>query len=381
MEILLDNIRDKTVVGNRVKELFNQTNSELLIVSPYISVIKDFDLEKKLKNLKNVKIICNLYSYNCNPFLIYDLKDKVQIKTRSDIHAKAYITPDKTIIGSANLTPNGIGGGIIEASMLINNKNSQKALHGWFYQMWEDTSHTIDIDSIDDNEWLRLKAKWVEKGGYSPVINGKRRIKKANFVDMFLADKLNNAGISFYHNFGKTEKKDIDAFIKKKNIVLPPDWDYWEEEVIEHKSKINVAKRIETFNKVFKKYKNSYMIHIAYRPSNNQNKKEEVKIFNRSGIFVSKTIPMALEFPYKKNKSIILSFYEKLKESDLPFSIEKPKWKRDLLIDCLNRSLIKNKNEWKGFWESNEGYFGYSNLTTLKSALLKNVITVDQFKE
>ena len=59
---------------------------------------------------KSVRVLCDLRSLSCNPDeLLTLLNYKFELKTLDRLHAKVYIVGDRTIVGSANASSNGLG--------------------------------------------------------------------------------------------------------------------------------------------------------------------------------------------------------------------------------------------------------------------------------
>ncbi len=59
---------------------------------------------------KKIRIVCNLESSACNPFLIKKLREygNIHVKTNKYLHAKVLLQKSLAIIGSANISANGL---------------------------------------------------------------------------------------------------------------------------------------------------------------------------------------------------------------------------------------------------------------------------------
>ena len=114
---------------------------------------------------KRIRIICNLDSGACNPHIINKIKDitNVTIRNNSHLHAKVLIQNDVAIIGSANLSANGLSfeghelDGWIEAGILSTDKEVLTAASEWFKNLWKN-SEEIDEQMLN----LALK-RWRDK--------------------------------------------------------------------------------------------------------------------------------------------------------------------------------------------------------------------------
>ncbi len=124
-----------------------------------------------IQDNSEVKMICNLESGGTNPYTIQKLIERnVDIRTNPSLHAKVFIGDDKTIIGSANLSANGLGfegdeiTGWIEAGVFIDNEGVITEIKNWFDDLWEGSFEITD-SKIED----AIK-KW-EKRRYRRAFN------------------------------------------------------------------------------------------------------------------------------------------------------------------------------------------------------------------
>lgn len=118
---------------------------------------------------KNTRIICNLESGGTNPKIIEDLikhGNEVQVKQNSKLHAKTYLGDGFVIIGSSNVSTNGMvneGSEIVgwhEANVYSSERNLVNQAAKWFNKIWSDHSETRMISQADLRE---AKIKWENK--------------------------------------------------------------------------------------------------------------------------------------------------------------------------------------------------------------------------
>ena len=144
---------------------------KLLIGKEYTNtVLKIFKEEKNIKcavafwgkkalelliDKDNINIICNLESGAVNPDFVESMRDKnwlkkmklkkVNIRTMNKLHAKVIITSNDAIVGSANISSNGLSyedndaiKGWTEAGILIKDKAIIKEINDWFdKELWK----------------------------------------------------------------------------------------------------------------------------------------------------------------------------------------------------------------------------------------------------
>ena len=115
--------------------------------------IQETGLNSRLrKNPSNVSVICDLLSGACNPEPIKKLRDAgVQIRTCHKMHAKVWISGNEVLLGSANVSANGLGfgnqddrTGNIEASIHLTDENFSQQVQKWFDQLWVESVDVTD---------------------------------------------------------------------------------------------------------------------------------------------------------------------------------------------------------------------------------------------
>jgi len=123
------------------------------------------------KTNAQVRIICNLESGACNPNAIVELKKRsnIDIKTCCELHSKVLIQKSKAIIGSANLSANGLSfeddesKGWIETGILTTDEKLIKKSQDWFESLW------AKADVITDEKIKEAKEKWKKRRNQRPL--------------------------------------------------------------------------------------------------------------------------------------------------------------------------------------------------------------------
>ncbi|RWN11445.1 MAG: hypothetical protein EOR94_27485 [Mesorhizobium sp.] len=122
-------------------------------------------LGKRSPQGKLPRIICNLTSGGTNPYEVEklignDLGAYGQVKQSNTLHAKVFLASDRAVVGSANVSTNGLGieGGTpakwIEAGVLVTDKGQLGQISAWLETEWEGAA------IIDRNDLLRAREAW-----------------------------------------------------------------------------------------------------------------------------------------------------------------------------------------------------------------------------
>jgi hypothetical protein len=128
-------------VGPRFRKI-KKDASEVVVAVPFWGkgAIKMLGLD----NGKKARIICNLSSMACNPYVIEALMKQKAVNVRSHprLHAKIYVGPNFGIVGSSNASTNGLteegdaAKGWIEANILSNDPHLVAKALNLFEGLW-----------------------------------------------------------------------------------------------------------------------------------------------------------------------------------------------------------------------------------------------------
>lgn len=125
---------------------------------------------------KKIRIICNLESAGCNPTAIRGLikHTNICVKSNKHLHAKILLQKTSIIIGSANISANGLSlegselNGWIEAGIVVKDQSAIKDSAKWYNQLWKSSS-------IITNEMLVTAEKlWLTRRNQRPMKKNKK---------------------------------------------------------------------------------------------------------------------------------------------------------------------------------------------------------------
>ncbi|MCF1504027.1 phospholipase D family protein [Afifella sp. H1R] len=114
----------------------------------------------------NCRIICNLSSGGTNPYEIEKLAH-FDIRQVDILHAKVYLAKDRAVVGSANVSANGLGfeadeqARWIEAAVLVKNI---AAIKEWFDRLWK------NADEIRPEDLEKAKKAWKQRRRSRPSL-------------------------------------------------------------------------------------------------------------------------------------------------------------------------------------------------------------------
>lgn len=208
-----------------VEKVFNDRNELKIAVAFFGS--DSIRLFENLKS-KNVQIICNLKSGACNPFIIERLfvKSNIHIKTHDYLHAKVIVNNNNVIIGSANLSANGLSlqdselDGWQEIGVISENIGIINETLDWFTKIWnisEDISEGVLFiakeywtQSRNNRKFMRSKQSLLQKA-ISDIDSFKDR---KVFFTIYYNQNASKEAIETYEDYKSSNNfnRDIDFF-------------------------------------------------------------------------------------------------------------------------------------------------------------------------
>jgi len=142
----------------------------LMVASPSIDMAVAFwgrGAENIFKNTTHARIVCNLLSGGTNPEVIENLLkiDGFVLKHHDCLHAKVVVGLDQAIVGSANMSTNGLNieagefDGWEEAGMKVNDPESLLQIRAWFENTWDS-----GIEILQDSPLLeQARVNWKRR--------------------------------------------------------------------------------------------------------------------------------------------------------------------------------------------------------------------------
>lgn len=177
-----------------------------------------------LKNLDSNKceFICNLESGATNPELIQSLRDHgVAVKTNRHLHAKVIVTWSQCIVGSANLSANGLGvegtaDELIlppfweEAGVLTDEPSLLAEINRWFDELWQ---HPETYEVMDEHI---LQAK-IRRAIKPPPPSGWHYANPLSALETWLDN--NHACIAIWHSKKHRPSKSATAKNERERVA------------------------------------------------------------------------------------------------------------------------------------------------------------------
>jgi hypothetical protein len=117
-----------------------------------------------------VRILCNLSHPGCNPEAIAELRQlHIKVRTHRRLHAKLYAAGCIAIIGSSNVSTNGLNvegkasKSWIEANVLSDNEELVGSARALFEEIWNDPE-TRSVRKGDIEDARKARAEWPKSG-------------------------------------------------------------------------------------------------------------------------------------------------------------------------------------------------------------------------
>ncbi len=206
------------------------------------------DIFKRRGNYNKIRIICNLESSGCNPDAIREVKSLgISIRTNRSLHAKVLCAENAVIIGSANISANGLGfecsdlDGWLDAGVLTENKHITDETKMWFESLW--------TSSLEVNEKLLIRASDIWR---------KRRINRP--MPVMSNESLLDAAKD---GLGVFEDRNI-YFAIYRNEATKEALESFEETKEEFSSSLDISGSIDFYEDWSELPDNSFLISIYY---------------------------------------------------------------------------------------------------------------------
>jgi len=205
-----------------------RTSSELKIAIAFWG--KDADKIIESAGSKKIKIICNLNSGGTNPDPIKKLSEmsNIQIRQLDDLHAKVIIGEKCSIIGSANMSTNGLGNELDEAAFWQEagyrcaEKKSLAQSNTWFDELWSNAKVISNSDLIRAaNVWENRRAFRLSSSTKTSLFSQNRAFFKDRKISLVLYEE---------HAPKETEKKfyEIAKKVEPNRKEIDKKFDFYE---------------------------------------------------------------------------------------------------------------------------------------------------------
>lgn len=232
---------------SQVKEIFtNNENIDIAVAFWGEDAIKLF---KDIPD-KEIRVICNIESGACNPKVLKELLEtsNVTLKTNKRLHAKVLLQPSQVIIGSANISANGLSfegseqTGWIETGVHTENEDLLIQTKKWYDKIWKKSSE-ITPEIIKTAE-----ANWKKRRTNRPLDSSNESLLDAAFKDI-----------------GKFLDRNI-YFAIYRNAKLSDEATTTFEQLATEYSSYDIAKKIDCYEDWSELPDNAYLIDLYYGP-------------------------------------------------------------------------------------------------------------------
>jgi len=190
------------------------------------------------KRRATTKLICNLRSGATNPETISSLRKEegVVVRQHDRLHAKVILGPKMALVGSANLSSNGLNleaeetDGWEEAGVIVTESLQLKSIRQWFESLWRDAREVTDNDLEEaisiwaSRRGTRIKSRQGDKkNGFT--LQG---LSESEILDrpVFLAiynESLSDEAKKAY----RKKQQELTGQRMPKSAKLPPMYENW----------------------------------------------------------------------------------------------------------------------------------------------------------
>lgn len=216
---------DSTNYKYHVQALIEE-NDKLKIAVAFWGAGAEALLESKSKK---IKIICNLTSGGTNPEVIKQLlkwAPRVNVRHHDALHAKVFVGHNSAIIGSANMSTNGLNiesdefDGWQEAGYLTDQSDTVEAAGKWFDKRWRESEEITDaMLKAAEVAWKMRSTTRIRRPDSSSIL-----------LNMTPAEaKGRNIFVVFYEENASPEAEKIDAELKNKEPEIFSALSYFED--------------------------------------------------------------------------------------------------------------------------------------------------------
>jgi hypothetical protein len=228
--LVFDNSSAPDAVGAAIRKLLS-ANGAVCVASPYVSGNPQHLLALPESRWSDLTLVCDLDSGNCDPRVLKGLLDKgASVRTLKGLHAKAYISKRGAALGSANSTSNGLGPGMLEASVVLKGSSEKRRAVEWFEGL-KQVSTDVSQRVYDPTEFAKLLAIWQSHQRDHDHPNGAQ--PKPSLLAAILRGlpALHDVAFSWYTNEAELRKSVVKNTALQHGIAIPSkskDWTWFE---------------------------------------------------------------------------------------------------------------------------------------------------------
>lgn len=179
---------------------------------------------------KKIRIVCNLTSGGTNPAVIELIRQMsgVEVMHSDRLHAKVIIGKNKAIIGSANMSANGLNlegaeiEGWQEAGLQIDSPVQLKDIRAWFKKQWGKAQPiTNEMLALAHKRWESRRRERIFQGGESQSLMdlSESELKERNIVVALWRTPRSREATKYLRERVKAEG----------NSVVTKSWDCYED--------------------------------------------------------------------------------------------------------------------------------------------------------
>lgn len=188
---------------------------------------------------KTSRLICNLRSGATNPETIAALckaEEGVAVRQHDRLHAKVILTPTVALVGSANLSSNGLNleadetDGWEEAGVIVHDPWQLKSIRQWFDSLWHDAREITEEDLKEATSlWRSRRGKRIsscqrdKKKGFTWLSLSESELLDRPVFLVIYNEYLSDDAKEAYRN----KQQELTGQRVPKSVKLPPMYEDW----------------------------------------------------------------------------------------------------------------------------------------------------------
>lgn len=185
---------------------------------------------------QSLRLVCNLSTGGTNPKVIRDLlklaeeRPGIKILKLDNLHAKVAVSSSAAIVGSANLSVNGLGSessecaGWHEAGILVGEQKQLASIQEWFEKVWS------QAQGISEKDLQKAEVQWARNRMGRSLISGKFSnapsvaLKNRNIYIAIYQQEASSEAIAEAEKIEKDASSSVDFHSKNSKLDFFEDW-------------------------------------------------------------------------------------------------------------------------------------------------------------